>query len=107
MLFFPRRYFQQYLDDDGGDEILALSARIGLATCFDQQGQHAEAAAAYKSAAEADNFKSAELYYAAARSSELAGNLDQARSLLQKVVDDYPDSPVFSKAKSSLSELQG
>ena len=98
------KYFQQFIDSYGDDDFLMASGYAGYAACLEKQKKYAEAAKYYQKAQEtAPEFVEAANYlYLAALNLEDAGNFDQARELLQKIIDDYPESNRVEDAKAQL-----
>jgi tetratricopeptide (TPR) repeat protein len=98
------RYFKEYKD---GDDILGASAISGLAACWEEQGKFKEAAEMYKKAAEkfSNGFMAPENLYHAARCYALAGNIAEARKVLNDLIEKYADAPVKNDAQLFLGEL--
>jgi TolA-binding protein len=78
-----------------------------VASCYEQKGDFAGAAAAYEKAAATypEHFQAPEYLLNAGRCYEVAGQVDNARRVYQKVVDDYPESNSIQQAKLTLAEI--
>lgn len=102
------RAFHRYLDDYGDDPILAVTAAAGIAACYDEKGDYGRAAELYEEAARKykDSFKAPELLLSAARCYRLYGKQDEARRVLQTLLDRYPSSQLANDAKLYLAELR-
>jgi len=100
-------YFRKYLDEYDDDVLLRLAAQSGLASCFDERGDYAQAAAAYEKAAagEGAEFNAGSLLLAAARCYRLADDKGAAVRILQKITQDYSESAAVVDAKMQLAEL--
>ncbi len=98
------KYFKEYGD---GDDNLGASAISGLAACWEEQGKFKEAAEMYKKAAEkfSDGFMAPENLYHSARCYAIAGNIAEARKILNDLIEKYADSPVKNDAELFLGEL--
>ena len=100
-------YFNRSLEKSSDDAVLSLAARLGLASCHDQQGNYQEAAVAYEAAAEDGNFKASDILLDAARCYELANQIDDAKRVLNQIINDFPNTAPASTAQVSLAELKG
>jgi len=102
------RTFKKYLDDYGDDPILSLAAATGIAASHEARGEHDKAAEAYEKAAKKykDSFKAPDLLFAAARSYKEAGRPQDAKRVLDQLLETYPESQVASDAKLMLGELR-
>ncbi len=100
------KYFKEYLED-GGDEVLQASATAGIAASLEEQKNYAAAAEFYSEAARkySEVFLAAETLYNSARCHVLAGNTEQARSVLSLLLEKYPDSSIKNEAEIFLAEL--
>lgn len=99
--------FREYLEDYSDDPILEIAAATGIAVSYDERGDYANAAIFYEKAAmdHKDSFKAPELLLSAARCFRLAEKPEEARRVLKKIVDAYPESQSVTEAKMYLSEL--
>ncbi|OPX35655.1 hypothetical protein B1H10_00760 [candidate division KSB1 bacterium 4484_188] len=98
-------YFKKYLDEYGGDDLLTAGALAGYADCLIQKGQIAEAAKYYEKAGllnkelpEVPSF-----LYSAARAYLEAKDFQKAKSLAEKIVQEYQKSEYKSKAEILLN----
>jgi predicted negative regulator of RcsB-dependent stress response len=101
------QYFRTYLDDYSDDKILNITARTGIASCYDQKGEYDKAARAYEDAANSytESFKAPELLFSAARCFSLANDKANAKRVLERLTSKYPDSQTATSAKQLLAEL--
>jgi TolA-binding protein len=99
-------YYQTYLDNFSGDRINRAAAYAGIATAYENQAQNAEAADSFGRAAAEDPQGPlvADYFYGALRNHLAAGNMEQARSLLTRLEDDYPGSDWTRKAQIRIAE---
>ena len=101
-------YFRQYIDDYADDKLLTAAALAGYGDCLLSEGNTAEAAVYYERAAkvDTDNPLAASYFYSAARAYFETGNKDKARTLAQRVVDDYDRSVYKGKAEVLLNMIK-
>ena len=97
------RYFAM-VDDDG---LMGASALAGQAAVQEVQGNHAEAAALYERAAERFPSEATSPGYLldAGRAYQAAGDLDAAREVYQRAVDEYEDAPEATIAAVELASV--
>ena len=100
------RRYKQFLGK-GNDDILLSSAMSGIAACLEQQKNYAVAAKMYREAAEKYNetFVAPQNLYAAARCYALAGESEEARRLLNQIIENHSNSSLKSDAEVLLAEL--
>lgn len=98
-------YFAEY---DGDDGIVAASARAGQAAVLEARGEHEEAAELYARAARLYTGAAVAPQYLmdAARNYEAAGDLDEAREALERIVADYEDAPQAVQAQIQLAQIE-
>ena len=79
----------------------------GIAACLEQQKNYAVAAKMYREAAEKYNetFVAPQNLYAAARCYALAGESEEARRLLNQIIENHSNSSLKSDAEVLLAEL--
>jgi tetratricopeptide (TPR) repeat protein len=97
--------FQAY---DKDNDYLGASAYAGLGASYASLEQYENAAAAYERAAEIyQNRGTTPLYLQdAAVNYEEAGQTEKARSLYQRIEDEYPDSPQAEQVEVHLARLE-
>lgn len=101
--------YREALDGAGGDNIMAQSARRGLAASLANLSQFSAAAAEYKTLAETSSNNRVdrdELYLAAGRNYAAAGNTSEAIAMYKMVADSNVASRSKDVAKIRLAELE-
>ena len=100
--------YERYLKREKKDTLTRAHAKRGIAACMENMGRYEEAAVAYEETARTLDGDSAvpEDLMAAARCRRLAGNPEEAMSLLQEIVDFHSDFRDIDKAKVLLAELE-
>lgn len=100
-------YFQEFVDNYSGSNILLASGYAGLAACYDLKKQDADAAEHYETAAElaGDFTESDNYYFLSAMMYKKAGDVDKARSLLQNLVDEGKTTLRKNDAEVQLARL--
>lgn len=100
------KYFQEFIDKSD-DDLLLPSAYAGLAACLEQQGNYEVAAQKYREGAEkyAESYLAPDNLFQAARCYVEAGKNDEAKSLLNKLIETYPKSTFKNSAEIFLAEL--
>jgi len=101
-------YYNEYLDDYKGNDILTSSAYSGLAASHEQKSEYLEAARIYEKGANKfpKHFEAPKQLMDAARCYRLANNKNKARELYQRIIDEYPDSSYKRDAETYASMLQ-
>ncbi|MBT3604391.1 MAG: tetratricopeptide repeat protein [Candidatus Latescibacteria bacterium] len=96
--------FQRFLDEYSSEGLLGYGAWSGLASCLEAEAKFAEAAAKFKSYADAHpNTPFAPVALKeAGRCYQLGQNNDQAQVVYQIVLDKYKDSSVLRNVKNEL-----
>jgi len=102
-----RGYFQQYLDRYAKQELLRAAAVAGIAACMEQQGDYPGAARTYEQAARdyKDHPKAAHYLLQAGRSYQLAGQIQQAIAVYERIKQDYPDMAEADRAAIEMAQL--
>ena len=102
-----QRLFQVYLDDYGQSDILTFAAWRGSAACLEAQGQLREAAGKYQeyAATHPDNMQAALALLEAARCYGMAGEVDSQKSMLNRIIKEFGDSPGAAKARDEINML--
>lgn len=103
-----RTYYQAYLDEYGdADAYFSLAARSGLAACDEEEEKYEEAAGRYLALAEEDpdSYLAPGFLIDAARCYGAADQTDRARSLYDRVVEDYESTPYARDARIALTAL--
>ncbi len=102
-----RRLYEKFLDSSPKDGLLRASAIRGLAKALEASGQGDEAAKKYAEAAEvADSPLRADDLISAAQIHLQAGRLAEAKTLYQKVLDQFPGSVRARDAKEGLDRVR-
>ena len=100
-------YYKLFIDDYADGNLMAQGAYAGYADCLVSEKNHLEAAEYYQKAAEVvPDFPQADAYlYSAAHQYKDAGDLDQAKRLAQKLVDESENQNVKNLAEVLLETL--
>ncbi len=100
------RYFDSF---DGEDTFLDANALAAQAAILENKGQAADAAAKYADAADASESPLFAPGYllAAARAYLAAGNADQAKAALDKLKEDYADTPEAQETDFLYGQIDG
>ena len=100
------RYYQEFLGSHG-DDILESSALAGIAACLEEKQDYAGAAASYERAASeyAKVFLTPLHLLNSARCYVLAGDSEKAKSILNRIINEYENSAVKTDAEILLAEL--
>lgn len=101
--------FQIYIDKNRRDELMTTSALTGIAACYEQLDQYAQAGEFYMKSVEEfpDFFAAPEALMNAGRSYSSAGEVDRAKEAYQKLIDNYPESRYHDEAKMAAAEMTG
>jgi tetratricopeptide (TPR) repeat protein len=98
--------YRRYLDSDKKG-LLADAARRSLAYALESDKQYVEAANVYEQLiGKFDRTSSAEFLVAAARCYRAAGKNDEAIKRLERLSDEYGDTPYIKTAQIDLAELK-
>ncbi len=102
-----KRYFKIYIDEYSANNFMGQAAMAGYADCLSRNGNYQEAAEYYERAANAyPSFPRTVAYlYSAAQAYQEAGNPEKAKSLAQKIINDYDDLQFKNKAEVLLNSL--
>lgn len=100
-----QKYFKKCAGTFSDEHPFNISAKEGLAACFEAQGNFEDAAKNYKKIALQVNDKviSPRNLMAAGRAYDAAGKRDEAQKLFQEIVDNYPDSAEKIEAQNKLT----
>ncbi len=100
--------YDTYLKQGNKDSYLYPAALAGRAAIYEDQGRLKEAAEAYVKAADHDprSFYCPDFRLAAGRCFRLAGELEKARTQLQSVIDNFPETAFASRAKLELPRVE-
>lgn len=100
-------YYRKYLDDYGGADFMKASAQAGIAACFETRNMFKEASDNYLEAIRQypNVFTKPELMLGAARTLFSTGNLGEARSQCEKIIDEYPASQQSIAAQVLLAKM--
>jgi TolA-binding protein len=102
------KYFENYVKKHGGyDPLLTASALAGKAACLQGKGDYRGAAEFFVKAYEKDpkGFNAPEYLLNAAMAYERAGQLERAKALCQKVIDEFPKSNARRDAEMVLARV--
>lgn len=96
-----KQYFKDYLDDYDAKNVMTQAAMAGYGDCLFAEGNNEEAARYYERAANLEpDFPQAVAYlYSAAASYEKAGDMEKARDLAQRILDDFEDQNFKGRAE--------
>ena len=103
-----RTYYQAYLDQyEMQDAFYWKAARSGLAACDEAEEKYEDAANQYLALADEDpgSYLAPGFLLDAARCFSAAEQKDQARTLYDRVVDDYESTPYAREARIALTAL--
>ena len=100
--------FREYLKKHQDDSILTYTSWSGIAACLEEEGRYSEAAQKHRSFADRhqDSAWAARALWDACRCFRLSGEFQEAKMVLQQIIDFYPDSPLAYRAKSEEKMLQ-
>jgi len=100
------RYWEEFLAKHKANKLRRAAALAGVASCLENQGDNAAAAAKYDEALQ--EFPSGPLnaYYheSAMRNFLLAGDIDSARQQLDELKELVPDTDLYRRAARSFAE---
>ena len=102
-----KTYFGSFIDNHAGKNIMTQAAYAGYADCFFKEKNYKEAAQNYEKAANADpDFPLAANYLlSAAQAYKDAGNFAKAKTLSKKIIDDFNNPTLKSRAEVLLESL--
>jgi len=88
-----QKYFEKYLDSYENDKFFILSSIAGIANCYDNLEEYAQAAVLYEKAAKKDeNEYLSPIYYRdAGRCYILANQIEKGRKMYQTILNKFPD----------------
>jgi tetratricopeptide (TPR) repeat protein len=103
-----RSYFEKFVDNYSGSNILLASGYAGIAACEEAFGNFEPAAELYEKAADtAPDFPEAEnQYYLAGLCYKKAGNIEKAKSVFQSLAEEPEKSTRSKDAESQLVLLK-
>ncbi len=101
-------YFEEFIDDNDGDQILLSAAYSGLGATLEQQKKFLDAAQAYEDGAKKyeDSYSAAQQLMDAARCYLAARQIPQAKKCYQKIVDEYAESSQKADAELYLARIK-
>jgi outer membrane protein assembly factor BamD (BamD/ComL family) len=99
-------FFETYLEKYHEDPLLSASAQAGIADCHMQRGNFIPAAEAFVEAASLDppDFLASQYLFKGACAFLKAEQKDKAKELLNRLIEEYPDSREVHQAKLKLAE---
>ncbi len=103
-----KKYFKKYIDDYSDKNLMTQSALAGYGDCLLYEKNYAEAAKYFEKAGKIDpDFPAATDYlYTAALVYQEAGNLEKARELAQKIVDESSNVDLKNRSEVLLKSLE-
>ena len=104
-----RLYFEKFIDEYSGSDILLASGYAGLAACEETIKNYKHAAELYEKAANlAPDFpESDRQYYLAALCYKKAGDVDKAKSILSQLAESAKSESQMREAEAQLVLLNG
>jgi TolA-binding protein len=101
--------FQDFLKKPAYGDLLQDGARLAIAACKEETGDLSGATAEYRLLWDEGSTPAIriEAAVAAARCAKAQGQLEEAKSLLQKVVDTYGGSPEAERARFAILQMGG
>jgi TolA-binding protein len=101
-------YFEKYIDDYSGDELLTAAAYAGYGDCLAQEGKTMQAAQNYEKAARVDKEspQTPAYLFSAARAYLTANDLTKAQSLAEEIIKDHEQSEFKNKAEVLISMVK-
>ncbi len=99
-----KKYYEDFLDNYSGSEILIASGIAGYAACLAAEGNYLEAAENYQKAYEtAPEFVEASNYlYLAGLNYKNANEPQKAAEMFQTILEEYKDSDRYNDAKAQM-----
>lgn len=96
-----------FLDQDPADQFRAPGANL-LANALEELGRFGEASGAFEEAASASPYElvRAQHMMDAARTAQLAGDLDRAAALYRSVLDDTEEPQILTEVRLRLAEVE-
>jgi len=90
------------------EDIFYMSAREGIAACYEGQKKYDEAAKEYEAIANSSTDENVSIrnLMAAAVAYQEAGDVSQAKKQYQKIIDEYPESRLLKTAENKLKTLE-
>jgi tetratricopeptide (TPR) repeat protein len=101
-----RELWQRFLDRDP-DSALAASVRLNLISLDREQGRNAESIEAMRRALDQGSWSlpADVLLWELGRSLEQEGELDEARLMFQRLIDEHPNSPYAGEARTRVGTV--
>ncbi len=98
--------FEKYLKKYKKDHLLAASAQAGIADCHMQRGNFIQAGENFAKAASlsSQSFLAPQYLLQAASAYLKANQKDKAKEMLNRLIEEHPDSPEVQRAKIQLAE---
>lgn len=99
--------YQQVID--GGSGVHARMARLGKAEAQLRAGQHDEAIAGFRAAADeaSTTLPKEAVLLELARAYQLAGKPEDARTTLNEIIEQHAESPIAAVAREELDKIKG
>jgi len=104
-----KAYFERFLKSHSKNEFLNQAAMEGVGVALEGRGDYLQAAKKYEEVSQKyskDQFVAIQNLFNAGRCYEAANEFSLARTVYQKIIDLYSDSPRVGEAKASLALLK-
>ncbi len=104
-----KQYFKKFIDNYSDDNFITQAAFAGYADCLVNEKNYAEAAKYYEKAAKInpDFPQAADFLFSAAMAYKDAGNTEKALELANRVLKDYKNPTLKSRAELLIASLKG
>lgn len=102
-----QRFYENYIDDYGNNPFFDVSARAGLAACYEAERDFARAAEIYADLIDSypDSFTKPDYMLSAARCFQRSGDLTEASRWLNQLIKAYPNTSQSRDAELQLQVL--
>lgn len=99
--------YEAYLKDYKGDDLYVVAALEGWGNCLAQADKYKEAAEKYQEAIDKhkDSYAIPFLLEKSAGCYQKSGDLEKAKAIYQKIIQDYPDYPQLDNVKVLAGQL--
>ncbi|MBD3384781.1 tetratricopeptide repeat protein [candidate division KSB1 bacterium] len=101
-------YFREFLSDYKGNEHFGATAMGGIAACYEQQGRYLDAVEQYSKAADKypESIHAPQFLLKAAMNARNAGEVERSKSLLEQLVQNYPDATEVTDAEMLMAMIE-
>ncbi len=99
--------YEAYLKDNAKDDLYGVAALEGWANCLVQSDKYQEAAEKYQEAADKhnDSYAVPFLLEKSAACYQKSGDLEKAKTIYQKIIQDFPEYPQLDNVKVMIGQL--